>query len=83
MKSSRTVIQTRTLLKSQCCRYLLHFGYIGQHNNIAEEPILLILATLRSHQTMSPHSSRDNLADVYYTSGTLDHITTWLKSQSC
>eukprot|EP00973_Karenia_brevis_P004996 688740-Karenia_brevis.AAC.1 len=76
MKSSKTVIQTRTLLKSQSCRYLLHIGYIGNHNNIAQEPILLILATLRAHQTMSPHSSRDNLADICYTSGTLDHLTT-------
>eukprot|EP00973_Karenia_brevis_P052354 7275555-Karenia_brevis.AAC.1 len=32
---------------------------------------------------MSQDSSRANLAVIYYTLGTLDYITTQLKSQSC
>eukprot|EP00973_Karenia_brevis_P033759 4657181-Karenia_brevis.AAC.1 len=32
---------------------------------------------------MSAHSSRANFADIHYTDGTLDHITTLGKSHSC
>eukprot|EP00973_Karenia_brevis_P081784 11338443-Karenia_brevis.AAC.1 len=32
---------------------------------------------------MSQHSSRANLAAIYYALGTLDHVTTSLKRQSC
>eukprot|EP00973_Karenia_brevis_P002921 398538-Karenia_brevis.AAC.1 len=32
---------------------------------------------------MSQDSSRANLAAIYYTLGTLDHVTTYLKRQSC
>eukprot|EP00973_Karenia_brevis_P007966 1080358-Karenia_brevis.AAC.1 len=32
---------------------------------------------------MSQHRSRANLAAMYYTSGTLDHVATQLKSQAC